>query len=483
MKFDLTRTSLFLASVIAVLLGVLFSVPALADLIKAPKNILVPISTNATGADIEANDTFVALIYHSTAVGGQGVVYVKSATDAEGWLASVPLGFGAQTRLAFDPSANVVYAVWKDGSANPETIKYGRCSLDPINPPDCTTGLIYTAPANETLQATDIVVGGDGTIHVAWENLTLHQIFTAQATTASPGMWTPSSVPKSGGKEDSRPVIAWSNNAVHLAFLRGTLATQPNEVRYLRNDKNTGTYSHSWNSPNASKSFIRNTDFAAIYDYVASRPTLAASGSRVYLAWDAFSTSATGTDPQKHFGLMRATSSNNGDNGTWSAPSLVTSDDNALSSPAADKFSYLSGPPVEQIALRPRLVISGTGFATVWQASPDASGCSTEPPGFSTANAIYFATHNGASWGTRDVLADNSISHTSNLAPDIAVPPGGPPSGWKGHFVFMRDPITTNQCAGGNYPEYILYYWGPFTKTFRDQGEPKIYLPVMLKNK
>jgi hypothetical protein len=480
-KLSLPNVKVLLGSIVAVLSVVVFTTLTATEL-EAASGGKVRISSNVTGGDIEANSTYVVVVYHSAAVNGQGFVYIKSSTESEGWLTSTGLGFGSQTRVALDPNnANKAYVVWKDSSTSPEKIKYARCTLAATVSPSCTSGTIFSAASNQTLQSTDIVVGGDGSIHVVWENLTTHTILTAQATTGNLSSW-PIAFVNNLGSQDGRPVLAWSNNSVHLAFLRGNLSTEPTQIVYLRTDKGALGGYHDWNSPEATKTFARNAQFSESYDYIASRPSLAASGNNIYLAWDAFSSSLTNT-PQKHFGLMRASSSNKGTNLSWSAASLITSDADPLEDPlppsAANKYSYLLGPPQEQIALRPSLVISGTGFALVWQASPDASGCHSIGSGASTANAVHFAVNNGASWTLEETLTPNKTSHTSNIAPDLAIPSGGPPSGTQGHFIYMQDPTTTTLCAGGNYPEYTLYYFGPFVKTDLDRGNPGVYLPFI----
>lgn len=477
MKLSLPNVKVLLGSIVAVLSVVVFTTLTATEL-EAASGGKVRISSNVTGGDIEANSTYVVVVYHSAAVNGQGFVYIKSSTESEGWLTSTGLGFGSQTRVALDPNnANKAYVVWKDSSTSPEKIKYARCTLAATVSPSCTSGTIFSAASNQTLQSTDIVVGGDGSIHVVWENLTTHTILTAQATTGNLSSW-PIAFVNNLGNQDGRPVLAWSNNSVHLAFLRGNTAAQPTQILYRRNDKSGGGYSHNWDVPNASKTFTKGSDYKdPFYDYVGSRPTLAANGNTLYLAWDVYSASATGGDPQKHFGLMRVSSTNKGTN--WGPSKLITSDADPVNNPSANNYSYLSGPPQEQIALRPSLVISGTGFALVWQASPDASGCHSIGSGASTANAVHFAVNNGASWTLEETLTPNKTSHTSNIAPDLAIPSGGPPSGTQGHFIYMQDPTTTTLCAGGNYPEYTLYYFGPFVKTDLDRGNPGVYLPFI----
>jgi hypothetical protein len=134
------------------------------------------------------------------------------------------------------------------------------------------------------------------------------------------------------------------------------------------------------------------------------------------------------------------------------------------------------------------MAISGSGFALVWQERPFRMNCDELSP---DASEIFYAYNTGTTWLT-DMLDDNeekygtgsinSSSYDYDIAPDLAVPPGGPING-KAHYVFMRDIGSNGSCIGSDfYANYTLYYWGPFTKTDRDQGNPGIYLPLVLKN-
>lgn len=466
---------------------VLFVAPVLAaGMINSP---VVPISYRVTGGDIEASSTYLAVTYHSVAgSGGQGIVYVKSATLADGWLTSTPLGFGAQTSLTMDPNnAAVAYVAWVDSSGLQDRVRAARCQLAPTASPSCTITNVFQAQFNsDKFQATDIVVSGDGSIHVAWENGETHRIFTARATTAAPASWTTTQIVPPAGNQDSRPALAWSNNGgtyyLHLAFLRAITGQQPRTIFYRRDVASDGY--HNW-SASPGTSFT----FNPADSYVSTRPAMIAGGSRVVLSWDAYSPAATGVDPKGHYALMRVESANYGGT-SWGDVLLITSNVNGLLATGAnyDKYSAKSGPPQEQIGLRPNLSFSGPGYAVVWQASPDESGCSQF--GASTANEIYYSAYNfgTGAWSAPATLTDNKGSglptsqYSYNIAADLAVVSSGSLATTPGHFLFMRDPSTT-LCGGGNYQEYTLYYWGPVQKRDLDQGDGgKVFLPVINKN-
>ncbi|GIK41677.1 MAG: hypothetical protein BroJett011_55100 [Chloroflexota bacterium] len=397
--------------------------------------------------DMEISGQFVAVTYFRKESDAQqgGVVYVKSATQAEGWLTSSLVGFGSNSKLAFD-SGSTVYVVWarSDGKA----IQASKCILSATTSPACTAGADVRTSATASLDFPDVVVDNNNFVHVAWENDGV--IETARATAAnSVGGWTVLAPAVGGGGNDHKPVLAWSNDKLHLAFLRSGTSIQ------YRGSAETP---HSWgdgDEPYDLGSEVIGGDSHDRFDNLA----LTASGNNVFLAWDAH-------QGANDFSLIRANSVNNGTD--WSdAAFYVPSGNNAINAPIDFKASQDSGVPAQEKGLQPSLAISGTNDAAlVWQEIGGTGQC---PPNRATTNLASFTS------GAGDVLTNNSNANYL-IDPDVVVAAG------QFHFVYMRDLNVSGSCSG-QIIDYQITYRGPFTKTTRDVGEGGgVYLPTIRKN-
>ncbi|MFN8453596.1 MAG: hypothetical protein U0401_02815 [Anaerolineae bacterium] len=416
-------------------------------------------SAGAGSPEIKANGTFVAVVYFKQD-SEASTVYLKSATQSDGWLTSSVVGFGSGPQLAFSAiNANIVFVVWANSTKT--AIESAQCTLDTtlpyMDPATCVPGAPLEQTVTASLDAPDIVVDSAGMIHVVWVNDGV--IKTARSSVAnSVGGWT-GLTSVSGSNNDQKPVLAWSsgnNGQLHLAFLRGSNAAAPNSVQYRRSSDDVTP--HTWGN---NKSFTIGAEIVqgtpAVHDRVDS-PTITALTSDVVLAWGAHRSGDA-------FSLIAARSTDNG--GSWLTPlRYVPSDGNATTTSggtAEDKYSTETGLPKEKEGLRPSLIISGVSAAIAWQQFPDQDGCNFNP------SVIYYTQP--ITGGSSSTLA----ADRGKLDPDWAV------VGGQTHFVYMKD-VTTNLCGSG-VNGYRITYQGPFINQDNDRGEGGgTFLPIIQKN-
>jgi hypothetical protein len=398
--------------------------------------------------DMEISGQFVAVTYFRKESEAQkgGVVYVKSATAADGWLTASLVGFGSNPKLAFG-SGSTVYVVW--ASSDNKAIQASKCTLSPTTPPACTAGANVQTATTASLDFPDVVVDNDGRVHVAWENDGTIQ--TRLTTNANLTTWTGSVVAVTGGGNDHKPILAWSNDKLHLAFRRSSTS-----IQYRRSAETP----HSWND--ASNSFALGSAVHNDHDRFDNL-ALTASGNNVFLAWDAH-------QGLNDFSLIRANSVNNG--GSWSGAFYIPSLNQATNPPSASdaKASQNVGVPQQETGLQPSLAISGTSDAAlVWQEIGGNGAC---PSNRATINLASFTS------GAGDALTNNSNSNYL-IDPGVAVTGTGVITI---HYVYMRHVGVSGGCSG-QITDYRITYRGPFTKTVNDRGEGGgVYLPIVRKN-
>ncbi|NJN95913.1 MAG: hypothetical protein HC875_18295 [Anaerolineales bacterium] len=265
---------------VGILAGLLLPVLAL---IEGEDVTISSLGGGSPDIEVSSNGQFVAVAYFKQE-NGDGAVYVKSATAADGWLTSSLVGFGSNPQLIFKAnSTDTVYVVWarSDGAA----IQSAECILAALTAPACTPGSVdVRTAATGSLENPDIAVSSNGFIHVAWVNDGV--IETARSTSAnSLGGWS-SAATISGGGNDQKPALAWASGdsgRLHLVFLRGAT---PTSVEYRR----TADSSHNWTS---TQNFALGAKVlgGGVHDSL-NNPTIAASGSNVFVAFDAHRTSS-----------------------------------------------------------------------------------------------------------------------------------------------------------------------------------------------
>ena len=432
------------------------------------------LGSGSPAIDISNDGTFVAVAYYKIGR-NEGGVHVKSATAAQGWLTTRYLGPGQNPSLAFSSNANDrVFVVWvKDEN---KAIGFADCTLALSSPPSCTISNLVTV-ASGNLDTPDIVVDSTDpqVLHAAW--VQDGDIRTARSANSGVSWQLFNNIPTSGAANDfETPQLAASNNLLHLAFRnKSSVDNLGKSIRYYRA---ANSAIHSWANL---KNFRLGIEVNGQYNDLAN-PAIVASGSNVYLAWDAQTDAAAGDDDD--FGLMRVESKTDGF--SWATASHITQNTNAATNVQNPlKISRKSGAgvvPVQEGALRPSMTISGSGFALVWQQRGiDGQGCQEDGNASSEIHHAYTDTV----W-SEDVLADDETQYS--IDPDLAVDSGG-----ISHFAFMKDPDADNQdpgCIGGEANEYGIYYRGPFTLTLNDKGEdpadpdtqPTIYLPIIMKS-
>jgi hypothetical protein len=404
-----------------------------------------------------SNDgNFLTLVYSK--LSGVRAVHVKSATLADGWVTTRYLGSGENPRVAFKSGSNTeVFVVWQ--AADNKSIRFASCTLSLTTQPTCVPatpgGTTVTSITSGNVETPDIVVDSNGAIHVAWvrDLNNIRSVETAVSTNNGQNWVTSSPIQPPVGTGFTTPKLAFANNALHLALRR--IANSNNLGAAILYYRTTNLSTPAWT---LTKSFQKGVglDVNFQYDDLAN-PTIAASGNNIYLAWDAhLSVGSAGNG----FGLMRATSLDNGL--TWSGVTHITDNNSAATNVQnPPKLFEDASDFAPEIALRPRLTISGSGYALVWQQRPAGltPGCQE---GVNGSAEIYHAyTADNTNW-TQDTLADNENEYP--VAPDLAV------NGNARHFIYIKDGFTES-CIGGEAQEYGINYRGPFTNTINDLGE------------
>jgi hypothetical protein len=185
-------------------------------------------------------------------------------------------------------------------------------------------------------------------------------------------------------------------------------------------------------------------------------PTIAAVGTKVFVAWDAKKNSAL-----DKFGLLGALNSNSGASGDWPvlASHITSTLEATTGDPSNERFSQEDDVPTVERTLRPSIGVSGNDFAVVWDQSPEDFCQSGEPPETNGSPEIFYAAFQGTvpSWGTVRILANSQTD--SHVDPDIVFNSAGR------HFVFLKTvgPINCREGASAS-SNYVVGYRGPWGK-------------------
>ena len=314
-----------------------------------------------------------------------------------------------------------------------------------------------------------MAVGGDDRVHVAWFNGNTNEVKTAWSSDHGDN-WNPGATIVTGGSDAGEPALAVAGTDVHLAFK--DKSSSP-DIWYI-NYRHLNNNDHGIIGPDNEVWDTQTPAVDGVNGYKEmSNPTIAASGSNVYLAWGNLR-DETDTDIYALVGVQGA------GGGSWGQLKHITS--TRVASDTADvsdeKLSQRGATPSTEDGLRPSLAVSPTGeFVIVWQQrpEPDCDGTHQPPDGIlqNSTSEIFFASHSGNSWGTAGTLADDRDNYS--IDPDLAIDNNGT------HIVFMKAPDGGGfgVCPGGGYQGYTIYYRGPFT-SFNTSGG--VYLPIVLKN-
>ncbi|GAB4420384.1 MAG: hypothetical protein Fur0044_17240 [Anaerolineae bacterium] len=402
-------------------------------------------ATGASFPQIAANGTFAAIVYARS-----GQVFLRATQGSQGWWsAAVSVGSGATPRLAFTPNlTNEVHIVW--ASAAGDKIYHRRFTLAAKTG---SGGTQHEVQSGSSLETPDVAVDSGSRIHVAWS--TQSGTIVTRVSTDSGASWSGAGTFSSTPSLAHQPVLAVSDGFAHLAVTE----IDSGQLGYYRSALGS---SHSWfklftQSPEGNFADIRN-------------PAIAATDSRVYLAWDSVNASQN-----NQFGLIGALSdSNSGDEGgSWPSDTAKHITSNAdYSIGGNEKISKArSTVPISEGGLRPSLAITGANFAVVWQQRPNLN-CQPDEGGGpplenGTAEVNYAAT--ATTWSQTETLGNDITTYA--IAPDLAFNTAGR------HIVFLK--ATGVNCSGGGGSlGYAVYYRGPLTTV----QPPEVYLPVVVKN-
>lgn len=423
-------------------------------------------SDNGNVPEIAANSQWAAVVYEQN-----NQVYIRAAsTSNESWgfAKAVDTTFSSFPDLVFSGIAaqsNIVHVVWAYGSTSTtreKQIRYTKCTLaDPVI--TCGPAKIIASTASQQLKLPDITVSpGGNEVHIAWFNQSTDQIQTARSANGGSTWSAPKDIfEATDGANAGEPALAATSNFVHLVFRDRDPNTGNWFIRYRRLNKSTHDVDQVEDRSNVT--------FSNFSDDIHN-PTVAAVGSKVYVAWG-----NDGTSPETH-ALTSIQSSNEG--ATWSGNYTdIPSGNSGPSLVPEAKYSEDDKPflpvPLAELGLQPNLAVRGTDFAIVWD-QREKQDCSSEE-GDPSLSRIY-AAWPSTTWAINGPLATSGGSPTDyfDIDPSIAV------NGSTSHIVFLRADVsgTVSKCngGGGSIP-YAVYYRGPFTKF----SGSSTFLPVVLK--
>jgi hypothetical protein len=425
-----------------------------------------------------------------------GYVMLKSAitgtgTALDGWENQVKVFtptaelWGLSPRAVFDPNdSGKLYVTWVGCdvlSTDPSLI----LQCDTIMAATCTVSgadacsvlpTVYSAGSSE-LRSPDIAADKNGQLHVVWRNHTAGKIQYSHYD----GSWstTPADVAVDGsGNVFYNPALVWGsgpsgNGRLHLAVYQFNSNTGSRFVQY-RTDTNpsndawdAGT-TFSWKAPSLYK-LPGDSSSGTAEPYV--KPSIAATGTDVYIAWEVKLASAD------KFHLAYDCSTTSGT--SWQNSSLE-----GLPIPGpffTDTTAYLS--PISSIdeedALRPSIAISGTSPAVAWH----FKGTETDPG--IAAYLIAFRDSTGScgslTWGERAVISQsinydltNGDDDDDSADPDLAMAPG---SGVHIAHMGMWGVLE----AGGTSADWDIYYRGDIKTDNSTDDVGGAYLPIIIK--
>ena len=415
-----------------------------------------------------------------------GRVVFKSAT-ADGWEDQVNVytpateesAWATQPRLDFDANdSGRVHIVWvecQNQTSDCSRVMAATCALTDTDTCDDPVEVYSDADTGAALSAPSIASDSSGRLHTVWSK---------QAGSANLGIWygriggaTPGKI--GGTDADSvNPSLAWTSGdsgRLHLTWFEKDNATPSNRrIKYVSsNDDGT------WSNLNADEWKLYGTGPSAMPDL---KPSLAATGTLVYVAWDA------AKDASGDWVLAFDWSDGNGNlfqdsyydisSGNCGAagdgcgiPNATLFDAVTYDSP----FSSIS----EEDALRPSIAIAGQAPAIAWhhkdippgsensaymigyRDSISSGGTIVWNEGLTITNYIDYDTDDGNSW-------DDSAN------PQLALWPGK-----QVHLVHMG-------MWGGNPSDpdsdWDIYYRGVISTDLSTDDIAGTFLPVLLRD-
>ncbi len=442
-----------------------------------------------------------------------GYIFLKTAitgthSEIDGWENQVKVFtptadvWGTSARAVFDPhNSGKLYVTWRQCENQLSTcdeILVATCTLtgiDRCGTPEMVYRETRTSPI---LVAPDIAADGAGRLHVIWKNETSGSL-GIQYSYKSGGSWTSPVLVGGTNVNSFNPALVWgsgggSSGRLHLVWYQYSSSAGSRSVQYSADDPSasgwivTPTAAAQWNAPSIAQ-FTGGT--GQEYD----KPSVAASGATVVVAWDAYKNS---TSPEE-FVLAYDWSGNSGNSTSWQ-DSTSSHNDMTCSTvgegdgcgiPNAKLFG--SNPTYEspwqysqkdtifeERTLRPSVAISGGAPALAWQFMAH------EIAGGYTAYVIAYRESLTASgsinWTNPITILDNlnydtatGTPYDDSANPDLAMALG---SGVHIAHMGMWGGDRSNSAS-----DWDIYYRGDIKKDNSTDGADGVYLPIIKKNR
>ncbi len=412
-----------------------------------------------------------------------GYIVLKSARpDPDGWENQVNIFtptssiWGVSPRAAFDPvDSGKLYVAWVQCQTTVSTCNKIMATTCTLTDSDrCAPGVaVYTQPvvSGVKLATPDIAADNAGRIHVVWKNETSGSQ-GIQYARKSGGSWGGLTyVPNGDPSNAFNPALVWGSGGgahgrLHLVLYQFNDTPTSRLVKYSADNPD----SDGWDdSPSATWVAPSGFQFTGGNEGPTVKPSIAASGATVYVAWDAY---CTDLSYQNRFHLAYNYSADSG--GSWVPGSYY-----GLGIPAGFSFedTYLS--PLNNIdeedALRPSIAISGAVPVVAWH----YTGTLYAGESGKHVQLIGYREGSGAtSWGDPITITtnlnydgDSRYPYEDSANPDLAIAPG---SGV--HLVHMG-----MWGRGGDDPDWDVYYRGNITVDNSSDDAGGAYLPIIIK--
>lgn len=364
-----------------------------------------------------------------------GNIVLKSASVMTGWELQVNVftatttQWAQQPRLAFRPAGQVqsqvavVWVVCRNQDEQCDTLQWTTCDLAGY-PDRCQPAQTLYSETNANLSNPDLAYDGSGTLHFVWRK---------GLGSGSRGLFYrrqgsgPVQVP--GTTESSfNPTLAWSSGnsgRLHLVWYQYADDPASRWIRYSADrtlDDNAwdGSPQNQWKAPAAWR-------FTGGPGEPYVKPSIAATGSDVYIAWDVYRfDNESGED---RFQMVYQHSATNG-TGWLTAP--YADGKPVPGTSFGDTTSYRSplSSIAEESALRPSIALSGSMPAVAWhlQTEVGEGGGSVYVIGY--VNGI--SAGGTISWQTPVIITNDlnydpgdGITEDESASPRLAVWPGG----------------------------------------------------------
>ena len=400
-----------------------------------------------------------------------GHILLKSANVITGWEMQVkvytatPTVWGQQPRMALSPvpgnssQAAVTWVECQNQDEQCNTIKMAICDLSTY-PDTCQAAQTVHAETGVGLSNPDIAYDSTGQLHVIWKQ-----------GTGNAGLWyqrigaNPSKVPGTTAHSHN-PALVWSSDngagRLHLVWYE---YHDTQETRCIKYSADTDLSNNTWN-PGSTAQWKARLSYRFTGDigepYI--NPSIAATGSDVYIAWDMYKS----INYEDRFHLAYEHSSNNGT--SWVENE---GDGEPIPGPYYHENTTYRSPLTsidEESTLRPSIAISGTLPVIAWHFLGYAGG----------ENAVYLIGYRysisspGISWSepvtlTKDINydPDDGADEDDSANPHLALWPGG-----KVHIGYMglwgANPNDENS-------DWDIYYRGAVitdTSTMPDNPTP-----------